>query len=254
MRLTALLFLASSLLAQVTTAPNGAVPFETKELLPAAATNFCSNSTVSVTRTSGSALSIGASSSASAPQYYRFGTRSRVQTAATTLTISAGSGAGTAYIYAGLSATNTLALVVFHNSSNTMACASGPGCTVALVGSSVYNSFMRSQTRLPLWNWTMTSGAWDTSGGTAQNIAQDCWVDQVGISAAVASTIIGTDGQGTAVPDLPTVSLPVNSYTLVVKPGAEFYDTGLVLTAGTASALTVRVKGWRLNKVPGPQP
>lgn len=218
--------------------------FETLELLPNAATQLCSGSTLSVTRTSGTILSLGNSSSATLPQTVRFGYKSRQLTAATTLTMSAGTATGTITVFA-FNDAGTLALGVINPTANTMACASSIGCTVATPGSVTGQNIIN--TGMPIWTWTITSGAFDVSGGTQQQTGQDCWVDNITISNNTASavTLVLTDNQSTPIVLLPTVSLAANSTTEIVWPGGVYFESGMKLTSGTASALTVKVRGGR---------
>lgn len=229
-----------------TTFTSATVPltkFESEELLPNAATQMCSGSTVSTTRTSGTVLSVGTSSSATLPQSVRLGFLTRQITAAVTATLTAGTGTGTVTVYAFLSGANVLSFGVINPTSNTISCA---GCTTASPGSVTGQNIIAIG--MPLWTWTITSGAWDVSGGTQKQTGQNCWVDRLEFSnlTAGAVTVTATDSQGTPLQAFPAISLPANGYTLVVWPGGKFFEGGLKLTAGTASAINAGVRGGRI--------
>lgn len=219
--------------------------FESYELLPASATQMCSTSTASVTRTSGTVLSIGTGSSAADPQSFRFGNKTRQITAAVTATVTSGSSTGTLSVY-GYMTGSTLGIGVINPTGNTISCS---GCVTAAPGTTTAQNIINNGTQI--WTWTMTSGSLDSSGGTQLSTDKDCWVDQLNISNNTASavTLTCTDSQSSPVagPLCPTVSLPANGMTLVVWPGGKYFEGGMKLTAGTANALTVTVRGGRIQ-------
>jgi hypothetical protein len=116
-------------------------------------------SSVVVSRTSGTALSIGAGSSAAAPQYVTFHPEARAITTAITLTLTSGSASGVVNIYAYLPASGTLSWVVEDTSGNTVTFADGsvftkPGFLLANYPSAVL-----------VYSWTITAGAFVSGGG-----------------------------------------------------------------------------------------
>lgn len=251
MRYLTLLIFSLSLHAQFdttrttfTTAQPGLLVFETSELLPASATQICQGSNVTVTRTSGTALSIAPTASASAPVSYRFGWRTRQQASANTLTISSGSGSGTVELFAYLN-NGVLSLGVINGTSNTIACTGATACAVTTNGST-QSSVFRAGT--PIWTWAITSGAYNVSGGTQQQTAKDCWVDQIWLSniTGSAATVTITDGRGVPFTLVGMVTVAANSTTEIVIPGGSAFEGGLQMTAGTASAINVKVRGGRV--------
>jgi hypothetical protein len=223
---------------------------ETNELLPAASTRFASSSTIKVTSPTTATLSIANGSSASAPQYVRFNPRSRAVTSAVTLTITGGSGSGVVNIYAYLTASNALEWLVEDTAGLTYT-APANGVVVADPGFQPANY---SNLTL-LWSWIVTSGAFATAGGTLnggtdQQLSTDCWVDAIEVSniTSSAATLTATDGQTTPIQLFDAVSIPGNSCSSYIHPGGRFFDGGLFLTAGSASALQVNVRLARLRR------
>lgn len=245
MRLTIILFaLASFAMAQtLSTVLVDVDRFETQEMLPAAATQMCQASNATVTRTSGTVLSLGATASASAPVSYRFDYRSRQQAAANTLTITAGSGSGTATIYASLIA-GALTLGVVHNTGNTLTCTGATACSTAEAGSAAAVAAARG---MAIWSWRATAGAWDVGGGTQLSLSRDCWIDQVWLANITGSAVtVGlANGRGVPFVVLQTATIPAYSTTLITAPGGAAFEAGLLLTSGTASAVNVIVRGAR---------
>lgn len=224
------------------TAPTGLLRFETSELMPNASTQLCQGTASTTTRTSGTALSIGATSSATLPVSYRFGYKTRQQTAANTLTITAGTGSGTVEIYAYLDGSSALAIGIVNPTGNTLTCSGA--CAITTPGTVLANQIRQA---LFVWTWTVTSGAFNVSGGIQKSLASDCWVDQIWLANTSAGTVtvVLSDGRGAPFLLLPTVSLLANTTTQVVIPGGAAFESGLLVTAGTASAINVRVRGGR---------
>lgn len=246
-----LLLLALPLMAQFdttrttfTTAQPGLLVFETSELLPNSATQMCQGSNVTVTRTSGTALSLAPTATATAPVSYRFGWRTRQQTSANTLTISSGSGSGTVELFAYLN-NGVLSLGIINQTSNTIACTGTTACSVTTNGTT-QSAVFRNGT--PIWTWTITSGAYDVSGGTQMQTAKDCWVDQIWLSnyGASATTVILSNGLGAPFVLLPTVTLQPNTATEVVIPGGAAFESGMLVTASAVSSINIRVRGGRV--------
>ena len=222
------------------TADPDAVFGETTELLGTAATRACSNSTLAVSRTDASNLSVGASSSATAPQEVRFGLKTRLIATALTLTISAGAAADVVYIWGQLYPNGTMTLVAQTGPTNTYVFTSGvlqtlPGPPVA-------------QPAILLYTWTVTAGAFDSSGGTDNQTNQDCWVDQITLSNITggAITVTITDNQTAVLSLLTAVSLAANSTTLLVFPGGLFFDGGMLINASGTAAIQAK---WREGHV-----
>lgn len=233
-----------------TTAPaNDVRIYETNELLGTTATGFSSDSSVSVTRTSATVLSIGNSSSATAPQYVRFGYRSRAITTAISLTITGGTGKGTVNIYAYLDSTNALHWYITDTSGNTFTIG-GTGNTVA----SATNAAIPGGAVL-IWTWLInaTAAQFDSLGGTNAQPNEDTWVDEIEIANETASavTITVTDGQGTPINLFDATSVPANGTIAYERRGGRFFDGGVFLTAGSTSALQVNLRACRLRHNPG---
>jgi hypothetical protein len=216
--------------------------FDVIELLPAAATQMCSTSTVSVTRTSGTVLSIANGSSATAPQYFRFGNVSRKLTAAVTATLASGTATGTISVYAYLTANKTLAIGVINPTANSI---TGASITVAAPGSVTGNTIISNGNLL--WTWTVTAGAWDVSGGTQVSVGKDCWIDGFTITnltgGAVTFTI--TDSQGTPMEQFKAVPIAANTVVAYSFTTGSFYEGGMQATASAASSLNIKIRGAR---------
>lgn len=216
---------------------------EGRELLPNAATAYATLTDASVTRTDSTHLSVFAGASASAPQYVRFNNSISVGfTAAVTLTISSGTGTGKVVIGVRLKDDGTTELYIEDSSKNVF---TGQGASYPKPGPEPRSP------KVKLWTWTITSGAFDSTGGTQAQVNTDCWVDLIEVTnkSGSAATITITEGASTPVDFLTSVSIPANSTSSVVDPGGAFYRGGLVMSAGTASALNVhfRLRKKRVN-------
>jgi hypothetical protein len=227
-----------------TTCPQTTLVFESSELIPASATAFAVASTVSITQGSSTTLSIGNGASAAAPQYVRFGSRSRAITSAVTLTLASGSATGTVYVYAYLNASNALKFFITDTSGNTFT--AGTNQTVAsATGANI------PQGSILLYTWPVTAGAFAASG-TSNQASTDAWVDAIEVAneTGSAATITVTDGQGTVINLFDTTSVGANATLTYYHPGGRFFDGGVFLTAGTASALQVNIRMARLRQSP----
>jgi hypothetical protein len=196
---------------------------ESNELIGTANTRMSSQSTISVTRTSGTVLSVGASSSASAPQYVRFNPKSRVVTSALTLTLTAGTGTGVVEVWAELTASGTIIFRVVSNDGNTYTL-TGTGSLISTAA-----GFQPAPNGVLIWAWSTTSGAFDTTSvGTVypsgpagdQQLSTDSWVDSIEAAntTAGAVTLLAQDGLGTPIQLFPTASLAANSTMSYVHP------------------------------------
>ena len=117
--------------------------------LEAAAQSASQLTDLAASLSSPATLSIGANCSVSAPCNVRIGSVTHSFTSATSATITAGT--GTAYLY--LDAAGNLTV------GHTMSVTCATGC-VAAPGISAFPS-----NSIPLFTWTATNGAWDTTGG-----------------------------------------------------------------------------------------
>lgn len=225
------------------TCPGNSVQvLETQELLPAASTPFSSDGNVSFSSNT-TTLTIGFGASASAPQYIRFGYRSRALTATNTLTLTSGSGTGSVSVYAFLTPGNTLSFFALDTSGCVFTIGTGsvvtaPGATIPFGAILIY---------------VIPVNAGVFGAGSGQLNPTDCWVDSIEVAniTGTAATILAADGQGTPIQLFPTQSVAANSTLLYTHPGGRFFDGGLFLTAGTASALHVSVRLCRLHKTLG---
>lgn len=224
------------------------------ELLPNASTNVSDPHNVSVVRTSGAVLTIGNGASATLPQTVRaVGPSSgnyftRQFTSAMTLTSAAGGLTGTIYVYAvpvtgaGTTATS-MQIVVISNLGGTLNCAGAYTCTVVTRGSTLATT--AKGTGVYLAAATMTAGSpatFDVSGVTIQTQGVNAWVRGILVANVTGSavTLTAVDGRGVAAGQ--AWSIPANTTTALnfSEPGYEvFFERGLTLTAGTASALNV---------------
>lgn len=223
-----------------TTAPQNAVAFETAAVsLPASAVQICSAGTVTVTRTSGTVLSLGNGAAATTPQYARLTPRSRSITAAVTLTISSGSASGTVEVYGFIKPDRTFEFRALNNTTNVLALSAG-----TVVGAGSAQSAETRALGTLLYSWNITSGSWDVSG-TNKQTASDCWVDYLELANKTASavTITATDGLGTPVAMFTSASLPANTTWTIVVPGGRFFEQGLKVTVGTAQAVDLYARG-----------
>ncbi len=221
------------------TAPGGGhVNFETTETLDTAATRACSASTVVVTRTSSTVLSVGNSASSSAIQFVRLNPKTRFVTAAVTLTLTAGTGTGSVDIYGQLKPDGTLQFVAYNKSSNTLAWGSG---------NSIVNAPNPTPAGVLLYSWTITTGAWDVSGGTDQQPNTECWIDQIVLSntTAGAITVTITDSQSTPLNTYKAVSVAANATVIIALPGGKYFDGGMKINASAANSIDAEWRGVR---------
>jgi hypothetical protein len=225
------------------------------ELLPNQATNVSDPHNVAVVRTSGTVLTIGNGASATLPQTVRaVGPSSgnyftRQFTSEVTVTSAAGGQTGTIYVYAvpvttGGSVTATsMQVVVVSNLGGTLNCAGSYTCTVVTRSSTLAKQ--AQATGVYLAAATMTAGSpatFDASGVTVQTQGLNVWVRGIVVANVTGSavTLTAVDGRGVAAGT--AWSIPANTTTALNfgEPGYEvFFERGLILTAGTASALNV---------------
>jgi hypothetical protein len=252
-KLTLALLLATASWGQDANQPNfstvpgsGTVRWESNETLDTAATRACSSSTVVVTRTSGTVLSVGNGASSAAIQFVRLNPKTRSVTGAQTLTLSSGTGTGYVLIFGQLTSAGALQLVAYNVSSNVLAWGVGS------LGTVVTNSpaALPSAPVVLLYKWTMTTGSWDTSGGTDTQPTVDCWIDRIEVSNNTGSavTLTFTDNQGTALHLFDGNSIPANTTVSYVSPGGRYFDGGLQMNAGTANAMDINIRGVRLRQ------
>ncbi len=222
------------------------------ELLPNAATVVTDPHNVSVTRTSASVVSIGTSASATLPQSFRVvGPQSgqyytRQFTSALTLTATVGGATGTIYIYAvpttgsGTTAAS-FQVVVITGLGGTLTCTGAYTCTVVTRGSSLGTQARGSGIYLAAA--TMTAGSpatFDVSGVTIQTQNQNAWLRAMSFGNITGSAVTVTLADGRGVQYGTTLSIAANTTYEVefAKPGYElFFERGLVVTVGTASAI-----------------
>lgn len=232
-----------SLLAQsFSTAPAGLTKFETSELLPASAVNLCSPSTVTVTRTSGTVLTNNSAGSATAPIQVRFGQKTKAFTASSTITISSGTNSGRVNVYSYLNPTTGVATIKAYNpTGNTL---TGSGVTIVTNGTQFISEKSAS---IPLYDWDITSGAWNATITLSNLVAKDCWIDFISLANKTASavTVTITDGQSTPLNFLNSISLAANTTQVIYTDGGLFFDTGMKITVGTASAIDAKIRGAR---------
>lgn len=241
--LLSLFLIAGCALAQDATTPTfstadpDATRFETMELVGTSATRACSFSTVSVTRTSGTALSVGAGASSTAPQEVRFGTKTRAITTALTLTLASGTGTGTVNFYGQLQPDGTMKLVAEYNDGNTYTFTAG--LLQSLPGPAVANP------KVKLFSWPVTAGAFASSGSVDFQLNRDCWIDLILLSnfTGSAATVTLTDNQGTPLNMLNAVSIAANSTSLIVFPGGIFVDSGMQINASATSSIQAKWRG-----------
>jgi hypothetical protein len=224
------------------------------ELLPNAATNVSDPHNVSVVRTSGTVLTIANGASATLPQTVRaVGPGSgnyftRQFTSALTLTSAAGGLTGTIYVYAvpvtGSGATATsMQVVVVSNLGGTLNCTGSYTCTVVTRSSTLATT--ARGTGIYLAAATMTAGSpasFNVSGVTVQTQNVNAWVRGILVANISDSpvTLTAVDGRGVSAGT--SWAIPANTTTALnfSDPGYEvFFERGLTLTAGTASALNV---------------
>jgi hypothetical protein len=221
--------------------PTGLNTFDTTELLPASQIQICSPGTIVVVRTSGSILTVGSGASSSAPQSVRFNSRTRQITASATATITSGTGTGKVILYGILNPVdNSLILKLIDSSNNTF---TGSGLTV--VSSTSTDGVSTAAKGIKLYEWPITSGAYASSGSLDWQTGKDCWVDRFYITNSTSSgvNLTITDGLGNPILGSP-VSIP-NGLTGFEDKTGMFMDSGILITAGTANAITVKVKGGR---------
>lgn len=164
-----------------------------------------------VTRTSAGLLTIGANCSPATPCNVRFGNLVYSIAASATATIT--SGTGTAYFYVPSNGT----LTVGHNLTLT--------CSSACVAQSGITAFPSDS--VPLYTWTATNGAWDSTGGADFRAFTSAKVVGPGSgmtsTEASGATILGVDstliGSRVAVPASSTSACVAGSYAF----NASFY-------------------------------
>ena len=138
-----------------------------------------------VTRTSGTVLSIGTNCSAATPCNVRFGNQVYAVTSSATATLVSGS--GTAYVYAD-SAGNL-----------TVQTALSLSCSGACVATSSGTGFPANS--IPLYTWTATIGAWDAGGG----VDRRGWLSSTNLLAGAGIMTVQSGGQTTIAVDAAVV-------------------------------------------------
>lgn len=223
------------------TRQNTGVVFETTETLDTSAMIGASDANVLVTRTSGSVLSIFNGASSSAIQTVRFNPITLAFTAAVTLTIASGSGTGVVTIGARLKDDGTAEIYVEDTSGCTF---SGTPVIYKLPGASPHSP------KVKFWKWTITSGAFDSSGGTSLQPNENCWLDVLDLANTTgsAATVTVSDAQSTARFLLDAVSIAGNTTTSIQMPGGRFFQGGVKLSAGTANAIDAHWRGSRARQ------
>jgi hypothetical protein len=239
-------------------------PRNTFELVPAASTNVTDTHTVSVVRTSGTVLTIGNGASATAPQTIRPAGPGigefypRQMTSSLTLTSAAGGQTGTIFIYGvpvtGTGATiSSMQVVVVSNLGGTLNCTGSITCTVVTNGTPLAN--LAKTNGVYLAAARMTAGApatFDTGGVSLQGVGLNAWVRAISISNITASpvTVNIADGKGTlylfgaSIQANTTYEVPIGvpSVAGVAGGGEVFFERGVFVLAGTASAINVTVR------------
>jgi hypothetical protein len=206
-------------------------------------------------RTSATVLTVGANCSSTTPCRARFGNRTHSITHSCTATLSAGT--GTAYVYVISDGT----LMVGHNVTLTTS-----GC----VAQSGVTNFPSDS--IPLYAWTATSAAWDTTGGLDQRamLSTKRVVNGTGavISESVGLTTVSVDPAtvptyltGTTTIDFPTISQGAcaadQTFALLgaaagdaVEPGwPAALETGLIGVMRVSATNTVAIRLCNLSGV-----
>jgi hypothetical protein len=197
-----------------------------------------------VTRTSGTVLSIGTNCSATTPCNVRFGNQVYALTSGATATLAGGS--GTAYVYTD-SAGNL-----------TVQTALSLSCSGACITTSSGTGFPVNS--IPLYTWSATTGVWDASGG----IDRRGWLSSTTLLAGAGimtvqsggQTTIAVDGAvvptyltGSATLDFPSIPAGACSADLTFAlPGANVGD-GVV--PGWPSGLEAGLSGLMRVSAPG---
>ncbi len=169
-----------------------------------------------VVRTSSTVLTIGANCSSTFPCIVRFGYQVFPITTSATATLSGG-GIGAAYVYVNASGN----IIVGHNL--TVACSSG--CTQQ----TGVTSFPPNV--IPIYIWTATNGAWDTSGGHDQR----AFLSAKTLAGGTGITVSDTPGQTTVTVDLGAIPTYLMNSAVLNFPS--------IPTGGCSSDLTVSVAG-----------
>jgi hypothetical protein len=231
---------------------------EATELLGTSATTVTDLHSVAVTRTSGTVLSIGNGASATAPQSLRFSGptngyfTTRQITSAMTLTSASGGGTGNIFVYAipvinsTATPTNGLQFVVISNLGGTLNCTGSYTCNVVQRGSQQARQAIASGIYIAAWSMTAGSPAtFDVGGGVTQSQGGYVWLNYLyltNVSGGAVNVTI-TDGLGRQYGQ--TLSIAANTTYLIdfSKPGYErFFERGVVITAGTVSAINVMTR------------
>ena len=168
-----------------------------------------------VTRTSSTQLTVGANCSPSTPCNVRFGNQVYSFPNPATVTISAGS--VPVYIYVTSAGVLTCA-----SASDTLV---GSSCTVA-TGSAF------PATSAPLFTWTATSGAWDTTGGTDFRAFVSATVLTNGAGVNIANT------NGVWIPSLDTAYISILGNSIWAQLGVSNTFTAGAKQVFQASATT----------------
>ena len=248
----------------------GVVPFENEGLLGTVGVDFCSPHTVIVDDTSTSVLTLGLAASATAPQFVRFignqqgvGNRSRAITATGTVTISGGTLGGVnnyAYVFGYMDSSGVFRFGVIVPTGPTFTTGGTTPVDVTTVNTQLAKTILN--TGVYLYAWPMTAGAPATWGasGNQQSQGADCWITgwRAMNTTAGAVSLLGAAGGGPAPAFIPGGDLPAN--TVVSETYGANYEQGFFLEqggffgAGSASAIYVKVKGYRINKPFNPLP
>jgi hypothetical protein len=142
-----------------------------------------------VTQTNSSTLAIGAACSPSTPCNVRFGGQVYTFVTGGTLTISGGTGVAYIYISSGG------VLTAGHNLS--------AGCSLGCTAQSGITSFPADA--IPLFTWSATNGAWDTTGG----VDRRAFLSSQVLGAGSGIQLVQTAGQNTVSVDPSVVGMRV---------------------------------------------
>lgn len=236
---------AQSGLVWFSTAPTGGRRYEVRETLgtqsiSSVGSRICGGHSAVVVKATGTTLTLFSGAAAATPQYILFPTLTKAATATSTLTLNgAGSNSGTVFVWAQVLGTTVTVFAGTNISGASTSCSGGLGCTDASATTLTAFPTGPGGTITPIWAWSVTSGAFDTSNGASGDagLAKDCWVDQIFLSNTTATGAVVTiqDGLGTVF--VPGVTLPANSLTQIPVYGGMVFKGGLFWNSGTASAI-----------------
>lgn len=230
---------------------------ESFELMGTGATTITNTHSVTVTRTSGTVLTIGDGASATLPQTVRaMGSfngeyYTRQFTSANTLTSAAGGISGTIWIYvlpsSGVGTTITsFTTVVISNLGGTLNCTGTPTCQVVSQQSATARQAIARGVYVAAA--TMTAGSpatFDVSGLTTVGTNVNAWVRAISITNITGGAVTVSLADGKGLPYGTTLSIAANTtYELSMgQPGYErFFERGLVATASAVSSVYITTR------------